>query len=339
MVIERPDMDLVGVRVYNPSKVGQDAGTFIDVPETGVVATDDVDAILALDADCVCYSPLGSTLADHESALDDICRLLASGKNVVSSAAEHQAYLRPDFELAGAGTKALERLKAACTEGESTFFHVGINPGFTMDLWPITLSRLCRRIDRITITEIVDMSTYTSEHIVRDRIGFGRPPGEEIAFEKIDPEESTFSPSFRMVGDAMGITFDELRYSQQVAVTSSDLPIAVGTIKTGTVAAIRKVIQGVLRGHPVLSFELVWRISPDVAPEWPNGDSRWALHIEGDPMITSEIELATNTGTKRATSLVVATLLLNAVPTVCGSPPGLLDNLTMPLHAGGYFSA
>ena len=49
--------------------------------------------------DCVCYTALGSTLSDAEAPLDDICRLLASGKNVVSSAVEHHAYFRPGFEL------------------------------------------------------------------------------------------------------------------------------------------------------------------------------------------------------------------------------------------------
>ena len=339
MVLERPDMSLVGVRVYNPAKVGCDAGTFIDSPMTGVIATDDVDAIVALDADCVCYTSLGSTLADHEAALDDICRLLASGKNVVSSAVEHHAYLRPDFELAGAGRNALERLQEACAEGHATFFQTGINPGFTMDLWPITLSRVCRRIDRITVTEIVDMSRYTSEHMVRHVLGFGKPPIASTGFEKIDPNDTTFSVCARMLGDAMGVTFDELRISREVAVTEEELSIAVGTVEAGTVAATKKVIQGLLHGRPVLSLETVWRVSSDVAPDWPSGASRWLLNIEGDPTVQSEITLATQSGTGRATSLTVATLLLNAVPTVCGARPSLLDNLTMPVHAGGYFPA
>ena len=49
----------------------------------GVRATNDVDAILALDADCVCYTATAD-LRPFE-AVQDICRILASGKNVVSS--------------------------------------------------------------------------------------------------------------------------------------------------------------------------------------------------------------------------------------------------------------
>jgi hypothetical protein len=337
-ILDRPDFELVGVRVYDPGKVGKDAGTFVDAPSTGIVATDDPEAILALDADCVCYTALGSTLGDREAPLDDICRLLASGKNVVSSAVEFHAYLRPDFQLAGAGAHAMQRLDAACAEGEATFFHIGINPGFTMDLWPITFSRLSRRIDRITVTEIVDMSGYTSEHMVKEILGFGKPPATTKPTDQANPDEAAFAVCLRMVGDAMGIEFEELRASREVAVTDRDLSIAAGTIETGTVAASKRLFQGVLNGRVVLSLEFVWRVSEHVAPEWPGGASRWLLSIDGDPTIQSEVTLSTQSGTGRATSLAVATLLLNSVPTVCAAPPGRLDNLTMPLHAGGYFA-
>ena len=39
---------------------------------------------MALDADCVLYMPQGEM--DPAGALDDVCRLLASGKNVISTA-------------------------------------------------------------------------------------------------------------------------------------------------------------------------------------------------------------------------------------------------------------
>src|SRR4029077_12790138 len=63
-IIERTDMELVGLRVYSPDKVGKDAGEVVGASPTGVLATDDVDAILALDADCVNYNALGTTLED-----------------------------------------------------------------------------------------------------------------------------------------------------------------------------------------------------------------------------------------------------------------------------------
>jgi 4-hydroxy-tetrahydrodipicolinate reductase len=281
---------------------------------------------------------LGSTLEDKEGPLDDICRLLASGKNVVSSAVEYHAYFRPGVHLKGAGEHAEARLRAACQQGRSSFFHVGINPGFTMDLWPITLSRVCRRIDKLTATEVVDMTRYTSIHMVRDAIGFGMQPDQPVPVDvhNQDVYESAYYISMRMLADAIGIELDEVRYHRDVAVTNRSFDIAAGTIEAGTVAAMRFVFDGVVGDQPVLSLQVVWRVSDDVAPEWPRGDSRWLLHIDGDPIVDSQLVMATEEDAGRAVSLSVATLLLNAVPTVVHAAPGLLDNLTMPLHGGGY---
>jgi 4-hydroxy-tetrahydrodipicolinate reductase len=337
-IVERPDYELVGLRVYSPDKVGKDAGELLGGEPLGVRATDDVDEILAIDADCVCYSALGSTLQDREGPLDDICRLLASGKNVVSSAVEFHAYFRPGLHMKGAGENAEARLRAACKEGGSTFFHVGINPGFAMDFWPIALSRVCRRIDKITATEIVDMTRYTSIHMVRDAIGFGLPPEQPVPVDAHNEEvyESAYYLAMRMLADAIGIELDGARYHREVATTDHAFDIAAGTIEAGTVAAMKFVFEGMVDDQPVISLELVWRVSDDVAPEWPIGDSRWLLHVDGDPIVDSEFVMATEADAGRAVSLSVATLCLNAVPTVVAAEPGLLDNLTLPVHGGGY---
>ena len=337
-IVERPDYELVGLRVYNPSKVGSDAGDLLEAEPTGVLATDDVDALLALDADCVCYTALGGTLDGGDRALDDICRLLSSGKNVVSSAVEYFAYFRSGLELKGAAG-AEERLAAACRDGRTTFFHVGINPGYAMDAWPMTISRMCRRIDHLKVTEIVDMSRYTSIHMVRDAIGFGLPPDASSPVDQHMSEvyESPFYLSMRMLADAIGVGLEEVRYRREVALTDRELTIAAGSIGADTVAAMKISLDGYVYGRPAMTFEWIWRVCEDIAPDWPTGDSRWLLRIDGDPKINSEFVLATDEDQARATSLAVATLLLNAIPTVCQATPGLLDNLTLPPHGGGYF--
>ncbi|PRC54873.1 dihydrodipicolinate reductase, partial [Mycobacterium sp. ITM-2017-0098] len=60
-------------------KHGADVGALVGRDPIGVAATTDVDAILALDADCVLYTP-------RTANVDDVCALLASGKNVATTA-------------------------------------------------------------------------------------------------------------------------------------------------------------------------------------------------------------------------------------------------------------
>src|SRR5580692_9901248 len=81
-IIRNPDLELVGLMVYNPAKVGKDAGEIAGSKPIGIKATDRRQDILALKADVVvhCAQAFGQT----EQMLDDICALLESGKNVIT---------------------------------------------------------------------------------------------------------------------------------------------------------------------------------------------------------------------------------------------------------------
>jgi hypothetical protein len=158
-ILGRRDMELAGLLVYDPAKAGRDAGLFVGDRPVGIEATDSFEEILALDADVVAYNALGET-RDPEAALDQICRLLESGKNVCSTAVSVHIY--PDIVTS---TPLRQRLESACQRGGVSFHSTGINPGYMMDVWPITLTRLCRRIDTICLTEMVDMSRYTSHQM------------------------------------------------------------------------------------------------------------------------------------------------------------------------------
>lgn len=76
-VLAHPDLELVGAWVHSESKHGKDVGALIGRDPIGVKATTSMDDILAMDADCVVYSPL----LPNE---DEVVALLRSGKNVVT---------------------------------------------------------------------------------------------------------------------------------------------------------------------------------------------------------------------------------------------------------------
>ena len=60
-IVSHPDLELVGVWVHGDNKVGLDAGEIVGGDPLGVTATNDVNALLALDADCVMYAPVVKT--------------------------------------------------------------------------------------------------------------------------------------------------------------------------------------------------------------------------------------------------------------------------------------
>ena len=146
-IIGRADMELVGVYAHGADKVGVDAAELAGWPEpTGVTATNDTDALLALKPDACCYNPLWPNI-------DELTRLLESGVNVCSSA----AWITGGKQ----SSEDLERIRKACEKGNSTIFGSGAHPGMT-NLIGMALSGSCERVDEIRITESVDCSTYES---------------------------------------------------------------------------------------------------------------------------------------------------------------------------------
>jgi 4-hydroxy-tetrahydrodipicolinate reductase len=331
-ILGRPDLELVGLRVYNPEKVGVDAGTIAGAAETGILATDDVDAILALDADCVNYAALGATEDAAGGVIDDLERLLRAGFNVTSSAPESLIY------PSAAPREIVGRLEQACAEGNSSLFVSGVNPGFTMDVWPITMTRLSREIERIRVREVLDMVEYTSKSAMFF-MGFGQPPDAPSPLDAMHstPETSPFYASLVMTADAIGFELEDYRYEREVGVADETFEISAGTIDRGTIAVVKMGVYGIARGRDVLVNEWVWRISDDVRPDWGIGE-QWLMDIDGDPSMRLTMEPRTKLDSGRVVSLTVATAIVNAIPAVCAASPGLRTPLDLPLWGGGYLA-
>src|SRR5947209_5960217 len=101
--IEHPGLELVGLYVHSPDKAGKDAGELCGTDATGVVATTSIDDIVAIGADCVLYMQQGTDI-------DDVCRILASGANIVTT---RDDFLRP----ASMDPADRQRVEDACASG------------------------------------------------------------------------------------------------------------------------------------------------------------------------------------------------------------------------------
>jgi len=78
-ILERADLELVGVYAHSASKAGKDVADLVGLAApTGVRATSDVAALLALQPDCVVYTPLFFDVGE-------VTKLLRAGVNVVTS--------------------------------------------------------------------------------------------------------------------------------------------------------------------------------------------------------------------------------------------------------------
>ena len=226
--LDHPDLEVVGVRVFGPDKVGVDAGELAGPVRTGVTATDDVDALVALDADCVLHMP-------SRLDVDELCRLLASGKNVVSTCAElvHVRRALP--------ADVADRLEAACQEGGVSLFALGA-ARLHQRRRPDRAAVPGALLDTLLIEEFADLSQRDSPKLLFEVMGMGRRPGRGRR-RRAEHMRSSFGPPLEALAERIGVAIDRVEAKTEVAVASRRVTIAAGDIEAGGIAAQRTTVD------------------------------------------------------------------------------------------------
>lgn len=316
-VIEHPQLELAGLWVSSPEKAGKDAGELAGLPPCGIKATSSVDEMVALDADCVLYMRQGTDIAE-------ICRLLASGKNIVTTRGDfhHPRSMDPQVRV---------RVEAACAQGGSAIYSTGSSPGFVTEALSIPLLSLSRRHECLTIDEYADLSSRNSPDLLFNVMGYGVSPGQ-FDQRKVDYVKHDFAASLAQIADAIGLEADEWDAIGEMSAARNTAEIAAGTIEAGTVAAQRITIAGLRGGKPVLRFRANWYCIRDIEnPEWELRESGWRIRVEGDTPLDVNITFPVKPEDYAAyTPGLTAHRAVNAVPAVCEAAPGIRTTVDLP---------
>ncbi|HZQ84688.1 MAG TPA: hypothetical protein VFA83_07610 [Acidimicrobiales bacterium] len=330
-ILEHPDLELVGLLVHSPSKAGQDAGTLCGTKPTGVIATNDADEVLALKPDVVCYTATGD-LRPHE-AVADMCRILESGANVVSTSVVSLVY-------PPAGDKAfVAQLEAACQKGGTSFLTSGIDPGFANDLLPLVLTGFSERVDSVRVMEILNYDTYAQPQVLFETMGFGSAPDHTPLLLLPGVLTMAWGSVVHVIAAGLGVELDEVRERHERWNSDRRFETPGGVIEEGTMAALRFEVIGVVDGREVIFVEHVTRMRDDAAPDWPlpAGKGSYRITVEGSPKMKMELELLGEDGDHNTGGvLATATRVLNAIPAVVAAQPGLLSVLDLPLVTGRH---
>lgn len=315
-ILGRPDLTVVGVRVYDPAKAGVDAGTLCGAGEAGVVTSDDRDAIIDTDADVVLY--MGKVETDTPGCFADVCDLLASGKNVVATGSRFVHPRSLHESLADA-------IENACEAGKSSFLGVGLYPGYFGESIAPLLSRLTQQTNRITVREVLNYSTYASHDLIFNAMGFGHAPDDTTPLlANADYAASAWIGSGTVLAQALGLRIRAVEGFREVVTTPRALTVAAGEIPPATVGAMR---FGVIVdcGETTISVEHLTRMADDLAPHWPK-ETGYDLAFEGEPNMRIHLEIG-SPGEDHAEQGCLATAMhaINAIPTVVAAEPGLYD--------------
>jgi hypothetical protein len=319
-------MDLVGCYVTGDAKHGRDVGDICGIDPIGVAATSDREAIYAMDADCVMYMALEEF--GIEKPVEEICRLLASGKNVVSTACTTLIYPR------AAGDDVLERIEAACEQGGSTFHATGIQPGWAGDILPMVLSGVTGRIDHLLVQEVMDYATYPSPVALFDLMGFGKAPQPVPPFDLEPTQAGAFGAPLLMIADALGATVEKIVYECEIAEAPKDYEIAAGTIGKGTTAGKRYSFTAYIDGEPKMKIEHVTRAGAPVPDDWARGQG-WYVTIKGAPNWKLSAEIGIDGQDNNDAACLGASMhAVHAIEPVVGAGPGVKTLVDLPMIVG-----
>ncbi|WP_024800956.1 diacylglycerol kinase [Nocardia sp. BMG51109] len=329
-IIARPELELAGVWVSSDAKAGKDAAELAGLDEpTGVLATTDAEALLALRPDCIVHT----AMADDRlvEAVEDLKTILRAGINVVSSS---PVFLQ--FPYGTVPSEMIDPIVEAAREGGASLWVNGIDPGWANDWLPLLLSSGSERIDKIVCSELMDYSTYDNPKVLFEIMGFGRDLDDLPLLLQPGVLTLAWGSVVRQLAAALDVELDEVTQHFERLATPEPLRVAGHTIAAGTAAALRFQVNGVRAGRTVIALEHITRLHPALAPDWPQptGKGCYRVEIEGEPDYQLDLQLYSNGDHARAGLVGTAARLVSAVPAVIQAEPGLLTATDLPLTTG-----
>lgn len=324
-IVAHPRLELAGLWVHSDSKAGRDAGELCGIEPTGVIATQDSDALLASDADVVCYTANSDLRPD--GVVDDVCKMLAGGKHVVGSSYVPLLYPK------AAGEGVYDRIEAACQEGGTSFFTSGIDPGFGNAGITVHALALCKEVRHVRMMEIVNYATWDNPFTMFEIMGFSKKAPTESLLLSAGSTALAWGPVLELVAAAIGLTLDEIVERHEIITADEDFEIASGPIPKGTISGMRFEIAGMVDGEERLVVEHVTRLRDGDAPDWPQGEG-YRILVTGEPHVKVELSLSSDVGDhNHAGCLATAMHVINAIPAVVAAEPGVKTILDLPVYS------
>ena len=323
-----PELELVGCWVSSPAKAGVDVGRLAGLGrDLGVIATDDADALLALEPDCIVHS----AMTDNRiaKALLDLARFLSAGVNVTSSG---PVFLQ--FPYGVVPEEAYLPIVTAAKAGGASLFVNGIDPGFANDVLPLALTGISERVDEVRCSEVLNYATYDNALVLFEIMGFARPMESTPMLLLPGVLALAWGSVVRGLAAALDIELDTVEEWWERRPAPETFSVAAGEVPAGTAAALRFEVRGMAGGRAVVVLEHVTRLRDDLAPEWPQpaGQGCYRVAVSGEPNYTLDLQLLGSDGDHNTAGLkATAMRLVNAVPSVVAAAPGLVTAADLPL--------
>ena len=298
LAAEKPWVELVGGVDIDPKKIGRPLGDVagIALSESARIHGSFDDLLRAARPDVV----LHTAVSRFSAAAPQLEPIVRAGVSVVSSCEE---LLFPQLKAASAA-KGFDEL---CRNHGARVLGTGVNPGFVMDTLALCLTGVCRAVERIEVTRVVDASLRRLP--LQKKIGSGLAPEEFRAlFREGKMGHIGLVESLALIAHGLGWQIGPIRETCEPVVALRNIQTKFITVQQGQTCGIHHRAEADA-GAKSLVLDLQMHLGAE--------DPRDAVTIVADPPIDSVIR-----GCVHGDRATVA-MLVNAAPLLLKSSPGL----------------
>ncbi len=286
---------------------GKDLGIVAGIKSTlGVLISNDTDAVLNKTKPDIVLHATGSSL---EGIFPQLETIMKAGINVISTSEELSYPYRKQPEMAA----KIEKLAQA---HGVTVLGTGVNPGFLMDAWPLFMTAVCQDIKQIRVVRVQDAS--------HRRIPFQKKIGAGTTVEEFKALVASGSlrhvglpESIAMIAAGMGWSLEDITETIEPIIAEVELRSDFVIVKPGQAAGVKQVGHGRGNGSELITLDFQAYIGAEKSYD--------AVYIKGIP----DIEVVVKGGVHG--DLATAAMVINSIPRVIASPPGLITMKDLPL--------
>lgn len=309
IILGKRDMQLVAVIDRNPENKGKDLGLVLGLKKkTGILVTDDAEAVFStVKADAMVHAAVSYV----PKVWEQIKPAVEKGISVVTIA-EEMGYPWVKYPQICAEMDRTAKANNARILGS------GINPGFAMDLVPLLLTGICRRVDAITVTRIIDFSPFGAS--IQKNIGIGMTPKEfkdGVKMGKL-PLHIGLPESAYMVAAGLDWKIDKVEETRDPILAKKPIKVpGYMTVKKGNVAGFNHRCFAYSKGKKIITLEELGRVDP-------KEEYRNIIKIEGDPKLLEWVNVPPG-------HITTTSHAVNLVPALLKTAPGLRTMLDLPV--------
>jgi 4-hydroxy-tetrahydrodipicolinate reductase len=304
LALTRSWLEVVGIVVRSSERDGEAAANSVPGAPTRLSCSTDLAGTLRDTKPDLAIVATATHLADVYPVLSEVA---ASGTPMICTAEDLAHIRREDPPPAADIIDLAERHRVAIVAS-------GANPGFVLDVWPMTLTGLAWDVERLRARRIVDVSVFGPR--VRRSLGIDLTP-EEFRAGIADGSvvgHAGFPESLRILAEAMGRRLDRTTIVSESLVSDAPLRLADGAVvEPGRTVGADQRATGWYAGEPWLEIAMTLHVDPASAGLVPTDE----VEITGRHPLRVRVEPGCRA------LLSTAAMLVNGIPQALAAPAGV----------------